>query len=157
MPDDLYDRDVLGWSERQAKLLRLVAGGEFVSDGDWENVIEEIEDVGRSELNNVRLYLSRVLVNLLKLRGWPELSAWHHWRSEIVGFQFDAARSFAPSMRSRIDLADIFRTAVRQVEPLRYSGDAGLRTPGECPVFLDQLLNASIVDLEAAFTTRGTN
>jgi hypothetical protein len=47
---DLYD-DVLLWSERQAALLRRMAAGERVNDQvDWENVAEEIEDVGRSSL-----------------------------------------------------------------------------------------------------------
>jgi len=31
MPDDLYDRDALAWSEHQASLLRRVARGERVN------------------------------------------------------------------------------------------------------------------------------
>ena len=49
MPNDLYDRDVLAWSENQAALLRRVARGERVNDVDWAHVVEEIEDVGKSE------------------------------------------------------------------------------------------------------------
>jgi hypothetical protein len=47
MPDDLYDRVALAWSEHQAGLLWR---GERVNEVDWEHVIEEIEDVGLSEL-----------------------------------------------------------------------------------------------------------
>jgi hypothetical protein len=32
MPNDLYDRDVLAWSEHQADLLRRLARGEQVND-----------------------------------------------------------------------------------------------------------------------------
>ena len=46
MPNDLYDRDVLAWSEHQADRLRRLARGERVNDLDWEHVVEEIEDVG---------------------------------------------------------------------------------------------------------------
>ena len=46
MPDDLYERDILAWSERQAELLRRVANGERVNDVDWPHVVEEIADVG---------------------------------------------------------------------------------------------------------------
>jgi hypothetical protein len=53
MPDDLYDRDALAWSERQAALLRRVARGEPVNDVDWDHVVEEIEDVGLSRLNAI--------------------------------------------------------------------------------------------------------
>src|SRR5580658_10166098 len=44
MPNDLYEHDVLAWSERQAELLRRVARGERVTDIDWDHVVEEIED-----------------------------------------------------------------------------------------------------------------
>ena len=45
-----YDTDIVTWSERQAELLRRVGAGEHINDlVDWENVAEEIEDVGRSQ------------------------------------------------------------------------------------------------------------
>jgi hypothetical protein len=47
MSDDLYDDDILWWSEQQAELLRRVAAGERVNDQvDWDNVVEEIEALG---------------------------------------------------------------------------------------------------------------
>jgi hypothetical protein len=43
--NELYQDDILLWSERQSELLRRLAGGERVNDQvDWEAVIE---DVGR--------------------------------------------------------------------------------------------------------------
>ena len=65
MPDDLYHRDALAWAEQQAALLRRVARGERVNDIDWDHVVEEIEDVGLSELNAVRSYLRQILAHLL--------------------------------------------------------------------------------------------
>ena len=156
MPDDLYERDVLAWSEHQAELLRRVARGERVNEVDWNHVVEEIEDVGLSELHAVESYLEQLLTHLLKLSGWPELSAGHHWRGEIVTFQAGAVRRFAPSMRQRIDLDDLYGTAVRRVEPLRYGGHAAAALPADCPVTLDQLLRSPREDLEAAFASRGT-
>lgn len=43
---DLYETDILTWSERQAVLLRRVAAGERAADNDmdWPR-IEEIESV----------------------------------------------------------------------------------------------------------------
>jgi Domain of unknown function DUF29 len=47
----VYDTDILTWAERQADLLRRVGVGEPINDQiDWENVTEEVESVGRSEL-----------------------------------------------------------------------------------------------------------
>jgi hypothetical protein len=134
MPDDLYERDVLAWSEHQAALLRRAAGGERVNDIDWMHVVEEIEDVGLSELNAVQSYLRQILVHLLKLQAWPTLAACRHWRSEIVAFQTDAQHRFAPSM-------------------LRYGGKAPSPAPATCPVTLDALLTAPCAALEAAFAT----
>jgi hypothetical protein len=153
MPDDLYDRDALAWSERQAALLRRVARGERVNDVDWDHVVEEIEDVGISELHAVESYLEQLLAHLLKLRGWPGLTACNHWRGEIVSFQAGAVRRFAPSMRQRINLDGLFDVAVRQVKPLRYGGNSGRLPPAACPVTLDQLLSLAVSELEAAFTT----
>jgi hypothetical protein len=151
MPDDLYDRDVLAWSEHQATLLRRAARGERVNDIDWAHVVEEIEDVGLSELNAVHAYLRQIVVHLLRLHGWPTLGACRHWRSEIVAFQTDAQRRFAPSMRQRIDLEAIYARALLQIQPLRYGGTPARAAPATCPVTLDDLLTATCDELEAAF------
>jgi len=148
MPDDLYDRDVLAWSEHQAGLLRRLARGERVNEVDWEHVVEEIEDVGRSELNAVRSYLRQMLVHLLKLSGWPDSPSANHWRGELVGFQKDALQRFGPSMRQRIDLARLYADALEQLDPIQYDCTAPLPWPADCPFTLDQLLRGKRTVLE---------
>jgi Domain of unknown function DUF29 len=148
MPDDLYDRDVLAWSEHQADLLRRLARGEQVNDLDWEHVAEEIEDVGLSELHAVQSYLNQILLHLLKIRGWPDSPTANHWRAELVAFQQNAARRFAPSMRQRIDLSRLYADALEQLEPLHYDGTAPLSWPADCPFTLDQLLHDKRAALE---------
>src|SRR5690349_4084950 len=90
MPDDPYDRDILAWSEQQADLLRRIARGERVNHVDWENLVEEIEDAGRSVLYAVQSDLRLVMVQVLKLHAWPQHDARRHWREEIAAFQADA-------------------------------------------------------------------
>lgn len=153
MPDDLYDRDVLAWSEYQADLLRRLARGERVNDVDWQHVVEEIEDVGLSELHAVQSYLQRMLVHLLKLRGWPDNASVGHWRQEVVAFQQNAERRFAPSMRQRIDLARLYQGAAAQLEDAACDGVAPLSWPADCPFTLDQLLHANRVALEQHLQT----
>ncbi len=140
MPDGLYERDILSWSERQADLLRRLARGERVNDVDWEHVVEEIEDVGLSELNAVRSFLRLMLVHLLKVHGWPESPSVDHWRSEIASFQAEATQRFAPSMRQRIDLPKLYQGALAQLEGLRYDNIEPLAWPSLCPFTLDSLL-----------------
>ncbi len=51
---DLYDADVLEWSEHQARLLRQHVAGEGSNEApDWANIIEEIESVGQSQIDAV--------------------------------------------------------------------------------------------------------
>ena len=53
---DLYDDDILLWSERQSDLLRRIAAGEPVNERpDWVNIIEEVESVGREQLHAVEV------------------------------------------------------------------------------------------------------
>ena len=50
----LYDEDILVWSEQQAAALRSLASRrDLPNELDLANVIEEIEDVGRSEFHAV--------------------------------------------------------------------------------------------------------
>lgn len=149
MPDDLYDRDILAWSEHQSALLRRVAQGERLNNVDWDHVVEEIEDVGLSELNAVRSYLRQMLVHLLKLRGWADSTACNHWRIELSGFQADAVQRFAPSMRQRIDVAALYKRARKQLDGLHLDNRPPLRFPEACPFSLDDLLDGEPRELES--------
>ena len=136
----LYDTDILGWSERQAELLRRLAAGERVNDLiDWENVAEEVESVGRSELHRTESLLTQALRHRLKIMAWPTSSEVPHWQEEVTLFQMDAARAFQESMRQRLDLAMIYRRA-RHRFPQQIDGQPPLPLPENCPVTLDELL-----------------
>jgi hypothetical protein len=148
MPNDLYDRDALAWSEHQADLLRRLARGERVNEVDWAHVVEEIEDVGLAELHAVESCLDLVLVHLLKVHGGPDNPSAQHWRMEIGSFQKDAARRFAPSMRQRIDLAKLYSDAREQLDGMDYGGVAPRPWPVTCPFTLDGLLTERRAALE---------
>ena len=69
---DLYDEDILLWSERQAALLQRVAAGEALNERpDWANIIEEVESVGREQLHAVESLLLQALAHMLKAEAWP--------------------------------------------------------------------------------------
>ena len=122
MPDDLYDRDILVWSEQQAALLRRLAAGERVGDAvDWPHVIEEVGDLGLSELRACRSLLRQAILHLLKVHLHPDGPV-DHWLTETAGFLADARAAFTPSMRRRLDVGDICADAVAQ---LRSGGDVG--------------------------------
>jgi hypothetical protein len=136
-----YDTDILVWSERQAELLRRRAAGELTNDNelDWSNIAEEIEDVGGNALRACRSLLVQALLHDLKAEAWPLSAEVPHWRAEARGFRDDAAEAFSPSMRQRIDVAGLYRRALRRM-PETIDGQLPLPVPKVCPVTLDELL-----------------
>jgi len=139
--NDLYDADVLEWSEQQAQLLRGVADGKPGNERpDWANIIEEIESVGQSQLRAVRSLLVQALIHDLKCEAWPLISYVPHWRAEARVARGDAADAFAPSMRPHVDVEALYRRALRGL-PDTIDGQPPLPVPSTCPVTLDGLLN----------------
>jgi hypothetical protein len=149
--DELYFEDTLAWSESQAELLRRLARGERVSDLDWPHVIEEIEDVGQTQLRALRSMLRQALVHLLKVQGWPDCDAVPHWRLEVRHFLVEARDCFAPSMRQRVELAAVYLDALDLVQADVIDGRKSGALPAACPFVLDDLLVArpDLVALEA--------
>ncbi len=142
MPDDLYRRDALAWAERQAALLRRLAAGERLNEAvDWPNVIDEVQDVGLSELRACKSLLVQALVHLLKLHAWPDSTAVAHWRGETASFLAGARRSFTPSMRQRVDLSELYADALHEVESRSDNPGMPLSFPSACPFTLDDVLS----------------
>ncbi|MEA5449832.1 DUF29 domain-containing protein [Leptolyngbya sp. CCNP1308] len=64
----LYDQDFHAWAQRQVELLR---SGQL-ADLDIENLVEEIESLGRQERQELRNRLGVLLGHLLKWHYQPE-------------------------------------------------------------------------------------
>ncbi|MBV9251286.1 MAG: DUF29 domain-containing protein [Acetobacteraceae bacterium] len=138
---DLYDTDIVTWSERQAALLRRRAAGELVNEADidWPNVAEEIESVGQSQVDAVESLLFQALAHELKAQGWPLSRDAENWRADARGFRAQARRKFRESMRQKLDVAAIYADALEAL-PEQMDGQPLLPPDRECPVTLDQLL-----------------
>jgi hypothetical protein len=81
----LYETDFVLWTEKTAELLKRKDFNEV----DWENLIEEIECMGRSERRAVTSLLTVLTEHLLKLTYWEserERNA-RHWIVEIASFR----------------------------------------------------------------------
>ena len=135
-----YEADVVAWSERQAALLRRVGAGEKVNEQiDWDNVAEEIEDVGSNRLHAVESLLVQALRHMLKAEAWPLSRDAPNWRADAIAFRRQARRRFAPSMRQKIDLPGLYDDALAAM-PETIDGQAPRPVPANCPVTLDELL-----------------
>ncbi len=84
--------------------------------------------------------LVQALTHELKAEAWPLSREVPHWRAEARRFRGDAADRFTPSMRQRLDLARIYRRALRAL-PETSDGQPPLPVPAECSVTLDELLS----------------
>ncbi len=138
---NLYTADVMEWSENQARLLRQHAAGTPGNEPpDWANIIEEIESVGRCEFNAIRSLIVQALLHDLECTASPSSRDLPHWQAEGRGFRRDARRSYTPSMRHRIDLAELYADALDRL-PETHDGQQPLPVPATCPVTLAELLS----------------
>ena len=153
--DSLYETDVLAWAERQAALLRHMADGERLNEPvDWPNVIDEVQDVGLSELRACQSLLEQSLTHLLKLHALPDEQAAKHWRDEVRAFLNDAQRRFTPSMRQRLGLDELYEKALRRARAAMDARDPALLMPEICPLTLQELLNDDVAELSAKLGSR---
>jgi hypothetical protein len=109
----LYDDDIYAWAQQQADALRRLAQTrrDLPNELDLENVAEEIEDVGKSELREVQSFIRLILIHLIKAASLPEGRPLDHWRGEIDVFRLDLIENLTPSMRPKLDLDKIWRVA----------------------------------------------
>jgi hypothetical protein len=147
---DLYETDILLWSEQQAEALRRLQQGERSNTLDWDNLIEEVEAVGRSELRAVKSLLRHAVEHLLKVAGWPEAQDTSHWLAEAKTFLAEARDGFTPSMGQRLNLSEIYADALQVVQLRRYDGAEAAPLPEVCPLALEDLLQAEVDVTELA-------
>jgi Domain of unknown function DUF29 len=74
----LYDQDFYAWTQRQMQLLKAGCWNEL----DIENLIEELDSLGKQERQELRNRLEVLLGHLLKWRYQPELRC-KSWRATI--------------------------------------------------------------------------
>lgn len=112
-----YNIDFNLWLQEQASALR----ARQFSRLDYDNLIEEIEDIGRSQKRAVESLLLRLLEHILKLKYWDterERCA-NHWESEIVNFRYQINKRIkeSPSLKKHLEdcfeeTASVARTSV---------------------------------------------
>jgi hypothetical protein len=134
--ETLYDADILLWSEQQAELLRQRSANAL----DWDNLAEEIKDVGLSQLHAVMSHLRLALLHDLKAEAWPLSRDAPHWRAEARLHREEAHERYSPSMAQRIDVVKLYRQARRSM-PEKIDDVFPLPVPATCPVTIEELLS----------------
>ncbi|HAC65894.1 MAG TPA: DUF29 domain-containing protein [Cyanothece sp. UBA12306] len=129
-----YETDYYQWTIEQVQALR----ERKLDNLDWENLIEEIESLGRSDYNAVSSLLMRQIEHRLKIDYTPLEEYYKKWKIEIQAFKIGIKRKISPSMKPKLqqDLEEIYQDAVSLVT-LEY----GINLPNQCPYSLEDLLS----------------
>jgi hypothetical protein len=143
MPDGpRYEDDFYAWTQYQAEVLRSL----HVSDNrfDREHVVEEIEDLGKSERDAVRSQIRRIIEHLLKLANSPADPPRFDWMETIDDARQTIADKISPTLRRDAEavLDKLFAEARRRAaRGLRRYGKAGVADalPQTCPYSFDEI------------------
>jgi hypothetical protein len=82
---ELHDQDFNLWIE---KIKQKIQYRNFV-DMDWDNLLDEIDDLGKSEKRLLESYLQRLIEHILKLKYWESERErnYRHWCAEVANFR----------------------------------------------------------------------
>ncbi len=134
----LYEIDDYQWLEETVNLLKKQRFEEL----DLDNLIEELEDLGREKKNAVTSLLEQVIRHLLLLQYWTSESEYNavHWQEEIYNFRIQLKRKITTNLRNYLEseLDSIYKDALGFVK-IKTQNSVSL--PSECPYSLEQLLD----------------
>jgi hypothetical protein len=141
-----YDQDFLKWTQQQAEYLQKGRWAEL----DVENLVEELEALGRSEQRELGSYLQVLMVHLLKCQYQPErrTQSWDTTLSNCRDKIQDCLED-TPSLQRFLQddewIEKYYRRARRDAAKEMQKSIEIL--PTECPYTIEQILNPDLTCL----------
>lgn len=101
-----YEEDYYLWIQN---LIKQIQKREF-EEMDWDNLMEEMEDMGKSQKRAIESLLLRLTEHILKLKYWEEEKERNskHWQAEIVNFRALLKKRFKDSPSLKAVLPEMF-------------------------------------------------
>ncbi len=134
----LYETDDVEWLQETVKLIK----NHQFEQLDLENLIEELEDLGREKKNAVVSLLEQIIRDLLLLQYWTGEVEYNrvHPEEEIYSFRVQLKRKITTNLRNYLDseFESIYQDALGFV---KIKTQNSVDFPLECPYTLEQLLN----------------
>ena len=108
----LYDQDYYLWLRTTINQLRT---GQF-SAVDLDNLLEELEDMGRSQKRAIKSLLIKLLEHLLKLKCWDTERERNqgHWKGEIRTFRRQIKDELKDSPSLKPYILEIFEVCYQE-------------------------------------------
>ena len=132
-----YEKDFYSWTQEQAALLK---DGRF-SELDIDNLIEEVESMGRGEKRELESRLTVLLLHLLKWK-YQEVRRGRSWQLSIdeQRIKFEEILNENPGLKLALDeiIRDAYRLAV--IQAARETKITKAVFPECCPWNLAQLI-----------------
>ena len=96
---ELYEEDFYSWTKEQARFLK----EKNLNKMDIDNLIEEIESLGKRDLRALESQIERLLKHLLKWKFQPKRKS-KSWKKSILESRFSAVRLMedSPSLESKL-------------------------------------------------------
>jgi hypothetical protein len=120
MSSTAYETDYNQWLKETVKHLQ----ERNFEQVDWDNLIEEIESMGKSDRRALMSLLTRLIEHLLKLAYWQEEKkrSGNHWAAAIVNFRAQIQHRLEDSPSLRPELAvmydKVYPVAIKSVSQL---------------------------------------
>lgn len=125
-PEQLYEDDFYAWTRNQARALRHLAATRPDVALDFEHLIEEVADLGKSERFAVRSQLRRIMEHCLKLAWSPARAPRPGWHETIIDARTILEDKLSPTLRR-----DLRRRVPQLYDQARRNTEGALRAYGE--------------------------
>jgi hypothetical protein len=134
---ELYETEYDRWLSEMVRLLK----NRQLEKLDYENLIEELEALGRSERSAVKSLLLQIIIHLMLYQFWQSESKRNanHWAGEIITFRVQLEDRLTTNLRNYLEneLPRIYQNALLIVQKKTQVNSL----PEQCPYSLQQLLD----------------
>lgn len=140
MNSTLHEHDFYAWTQEQAHLLKTGQLHQL----DWQNIAEEIEDMGRSEKRQLESRLEILITHLLKWQFQPNLRS-RSWQLTLKEQRLRLEKLLQKNPSLQPDLTEV----IEEVYPLAAISaerETGLSVfPETCPYSLTEILSSEFL------------
>ncbi|MGD1698581.1 DUF29 domain-containing protein [Dapis sp. BLCC M229] len=128
---NLYETDFVEWTIKQTQALN----DRDIKALDWNNLKEEIEDLGKEQIHAVSSFVKRLIEHKLKLDYYSDIYRRNHCQTEINNFQDEIERRLTKTLLNKVDIDKEYERAKRLV-----LSEYKLELPDKCPYSFADLM-----------------